>query len=296
MTEITLFVNPAADRGRAAHAPEPAARVLRAAGFAVRTVAGRDAAEGLDRARAAVASGTSALVGVGGDGLASLAFRAVAGTGVPLGLVAAGTCNDFARTLGLPLRDPRAAARVIAGALRDGRIRSTDLARVGERLYGTVLGAGFDSRANARGNRMRGPLGPLRYDLAALAELAALRSVRFRITLDGGKPRELDTTLVAVGNGPSYGGGMRICPGARPDDGLLDVTVVRACSRRTLLRLLAGVRRGTHLGNPAVDVHRAHTVALEAPGVTAYADGEPVGPLPLTVRSVPGAVRVLARQ
>ncbi|MEV8331525.1 diacylglycerol kinase [Streptomyces niveus] len=292
--EISLFVNPAAGRGRGAHAAQPAARALRDAGYSVRTVLGSDADDALRRAREAVAVGTGALIAVGGDGLISLALRAVAGTGTPLGVVAVGTGNDFGRALGLPVRDPAAAGRIAAAALRNHTIRELDLGRVGGRWFGTVLASGFDSRVNDRGNRMRWPTGRFKYDLAMVAELAAFKPVPYRITLDDGAEREVEATLVAVGNGPSYGGGMRICADAVMDDGLFDVTVVGECSRATLLKVFPRVYRGTHLSHPVVTVHRTAKITLAAPGLTGYADGEPLGPLPLTAQCVPGAVRVLA--
>ncbi|MGW4023634.1 diacylglycerol kinase [Streptomyces sp. NPDC005009] len=292
-SEITLFVNPTAGRGRGARAARPAASAFRDAGFSVRTVLGDDPRDALDRARAAVEEGTGALIAVGGDGMANLALRAVVGTGTPFGLVAAGTGNDFARALGMPLREPAAAGRMIADALKCGRVRDIDLGRIGDRWFGAVLASGFDSRVNDRGNRMRLPLGRLKYDVAMVAELAAFRPLPYRITLDGGEVREVEATLVAVGNGPSYGGGMRICPGADLTDGLFDITVVGECSRATLLRVFPRVYRGTHVGHPAITVLRAASVELAAEEVTGYADGEPVGPLPLTARCVPGALRVV---
>ncbi|GAA2980397.1 YegS/Rv2252/BmrU family lipid kinase [Streptomyces fulvorobeus] len=291
-SEITLFVNPTAGRGRGAHAAQPAASALRDAGFSVRTVLGADADDALLRVRAAVCAGTGAVIAVGGDGMASLALQAVAGTTTPLGVVAVGTGNDFARALGLPVRDPAAAGRLAARALKEGRIRDIDLGRAGGRWFGSVLASGFDSRVNDRGNRMvRG--GRFKYDLAILAELAAFKPIPYRIRLDGGAVREVEATLIAVGNGPSYGGGMRICADAVMDDGLFDVTVVGDCGRATLLKVFPQVYRGMHLGHPKVTVHRVSSIELAAPGVTAYADGEPLGALPLTATSVPGAVRVL---
>ncbi|MFE9625428.1 diacylglycerol kinase [Streptomyces sp. NPDC006527] len=291
--EITLFVNPTAGRGRGARAALPAASALRAAGYSVRTVFGKDAGDALARARAAVADGTGALVAVGGDGLVHLALQAVAGTRTPLGLVPVGTGNDFARALGLPVRDPAAAGRLVADSLQGARIRDVDLGRVGDRWFGTVLASGFDSRVNDRGNRMRWPAGRARYDLAMLAELAAFRPFPYRITLGDGAVREVEATLVAVGNGSSYGGGMRICPGADLTDGLFDVTVVGGCGRATLLRVFPRVYRGTHVEHPEVTVYRAARGEMAAPGVTGYADGEPLGPLPLSARCVPGAVRIV---
>ncbi|MFE6031170.1 diacylglycerol kinase [Streptomyces niveus] len=292
-SEISLFVNPTAGRGRGARAAQPAARALRDAGYSVRTVLGSDADDALRRARDAVAAGTGALIAVGGDGLVSLALRAVAGTDTPLGVVAVGTGNDFGRALGLPVRDPAAAGRIAADALKNHTIQELDLGRVGGRWFGTVLASGFDSRVNDRGNRMRWPTGRFKYDLAMVAELAAFRPVPYRITLDDGAEREIEATLVAVGNGPSYGGGMRICADAVMDDGLFDVTVVGECSRATLLKVFPRVYRGTHLSHPVVTVHRTARITLAAPGLTGYADGEPLGPLPLTAQCVPGAVRVL---
>ncbi|WP_329593507.1 diacylglycerol kinase [Streptomyces sp. NBC_01362] len=292
-SEITLFVNPTAGRGRGAHAAQPAASALRDAGFSVRTVLGEDADDALRRAREAVAGGTGALIAVGGDGMMSLALQAVAGTMTPLGVVAVGTGNDFARALGLPIRDPAAAGRLAAEALKGGGVREIDLGRVGERWFGSVLASGFDSRVNDRGNRMRWVGGRFKYDLAILAELAAFKPIPYRVRLDDGPVREIEATLIAVGNGSTYGGGMRICADAVMDDGLFDVTVVGDCSRTTLLKVFPRVYKGTHLGHPEVTVHRVSSIELAAAGVTAYADGEQLGALPLTARCVPGAVRVL---
>ncbi|MFJ9059375.1 diacylglycerol kinase [Streptomyces sp. NPDC102409] len=293
-SEITLFVNPTAGSGRGARAAQPAASALRDAGFSVRTVLGEDADDALRRAREAVAGGTGALIAVGGDGMMSLALQAVAGTSTPLGAVAVGTGNDFARALGLPVRDPAAAGRLAAEALKAGTARTIDLGRVGERWFGSVLASGFDSRVNDRGNRMRWVGGRFKYDLAILAELAAFRPIPYRVRLDGGPVTEIEATLIAVGNGTSYGGGMRICADAVMDDGLFDVTVVGDCSRTTLLKVFPKVYRGTHLGHPVVTVHRVSSIELASAGVTAYADGEPLGALPLTATCVPAAVRVLA--
>lgn len=293
-SEITLFVNPTAGSGRGARAAQPAASALRDAGFSVRTVLGEDADDALRRAREAVAGGTGALIAVGGDGMMSLALQAVAGTTTPLGVVAVGTGNDFARALGMPIRDPATAGRLAAEALKGGAVREIDLGRVGERWFGSVLASGFDSRVNDRGNRMRWVGGRFKYDLAILAELAAFKPIPYRVRLDGGPVREIEATLIAVGNGSTYGGGMRICADAAMDDGLFDVTVVGDCSRTTLLKVFPRVYKGTHLGHPRVTVHRVTSIELAAAGVTAYADGEQLGTLPLTATCVPGAVRVLA--
>jgi len=113
-----------------------------------------------------------------------------------------------------------------------------------------------------------------------------------RITLDGEVVEQL-VTLVAVGNSPRYGGGMRITPDAQLDDGRFDVLIADAMPRRELARLKPLVRAGAHVRSPRVVVRRAEVVTLDAPDLLAYADGEQIGPLPVTTRCVPGALRVL---
>ncbi|MET7641939.1 diacylglycerol kinase family protein [Streptomyces sp. NPDC005438] len=302
--EITLLVNPTAGGGRGARAAEPVTRILQDAGHRVRALQGRDVPEALELAHRSVAEGTGALVAVGGDGMISLALQAVAGTSTPLGVVAVGTGNDIARSLGLPVRDPEGSARLLARAADAGEGRRIDLGRtvpgdgVPGQWFASVLAAGFDSRVNDRGNRMRLPLGRFKYDLAILAELAAFRPIPYRLTLDDGPTEELEATLIAVGNGPSYGGGMRICADASYDDGLFDLTVVGECGRGTLLRVFPRVYSGTHLSHPVVTVRRARRVRVEAAlpegqTLSGYADGDRLGVLPLTVECVAGAVTVL---
>jgi diacylglycerol kinase (ATP) len=246
--------------------------------------------------RRAVAEGAGALVAVGGDGTVHQALQAVAGTGVPLGVVAAGTGNDFASAVGVP-GNAVEAAEAISRALLAGRDRPVDLARVttaaGDvRWFGAVLAAGFDAVVNERANRMRWPRGPRRYDLAIALELARLRSRHYTLVLDG-VDHSFDGVLVAVGNGHSYGGGMRICPAADVTDGLLDVVIAGDLGRGALTRLKPRLRRGTHVTDPRVGVFQAREVRLAAEGIVGYADGERLGALPLTVGCEAGAVRLL---
>jgi diacylglycerol kinase (ATP) len=287
--EITLLVNPTSGKGRGARFAGPVASRLREAGLTVREVAGRDADEALDLARAAVTDGTDGLVVVGGDGMVHLGLQVVAGTATPLGIVAAGTGNDIARSLGLPQKEAEEAANVVVA----GYTRPVDAARTGGRWFASVLASGFDSRVNDRANRMTWPAGRLRYDLAILAELRVFQPLRYTIELDGER-LETDAMLVAVGNGPSYGGGMRVCPEARLDDGLLHVTVVGPLSKPEFVRTFPKVYRGTHILHPRISTHQARVVSLAAAGVTAYADGERVATLPATCEVVPGAWQVFA--
>jgi diacylglycerol kinase (ATP) len=155
-----------------------------------------------------------------------------------------------------------------------------------------VLAAGFDALVNERANGWRWPPGHLRYDLAVLRELPVLRARAYRLELDGSR-WETPAVMVVVANGTSYGGGMRICPDASTDDGMLDVLVVLPLSRTAFIRIYPRVYAGTHLEDPRVIVRRARRVEVAAAGIVAYADGERLSPLPLTCEAVPGALRVL---
>ena len=171
--EIALLTNPTSGKGKGARHRDAALVRLRESGFVVRNLQGRDADEAADLARGCVADGVEALVVCGGDGLVHLGVQAVAGTGVPLGVIPSGTGNDVARNLGLPRTDPVAAAdRIIAS-----RRRTIDLARAGDRYFITVLAAGFDAVVSERANAMTWPRGQMRYNLATLAELRTFRPV-----------------------------------------------------------------------------------------------------------------------
>ena len=225
----------------------------------------------------------------GGDGMVHLATQAVATTDTRLGIIPTGTGNDVARYFDLPRQDPLAAAdRVIAG-----RTRTVDLARSGSRFFVTVLAAGFDAIVNERANRMTWPRGQMRYNLATLLELRTFEPLPYTLDLDG-EVRRLDAMLVAVGNGPSFGGGLRITEGALLDDGLLDVVVIKPMSKPGLVRTYPKLFTGTHVTVPQYEHHRVSCVTVAAPGIVSYADGERFGPLPLTIECAPGALTVLA--
>jgi len=266
------------------HAASRAAGRLRAAGIHTGVISGGSAEESTTLLRAALAVGADAVLVAGGDGTVSLAVQELAGTGIPLGIIPAGTGNDLATALGLIEMDAVGAADAVIA----GTTRTVDLARVtradGSTIrFGTVLAAGFDSRVNDRANRMRWPRGHMRYNIAILIEFLTLHGVPFRLEIElaDGTVESIDRDLVlaAIGNGPTYGGGIPICPSADLSDGLLDVTLVRPAGRLHLLRLLPRVYRGAHTTLDEVTVYRARSVRLDAPGVTAYADGDPLGAL-----------------
>jgi diacylglycerol kinase (ATP) len=285
--EIALLLNPTSGRGRGARVAAMARPRLEESGSRVRCLTGRDDEQTLALARVAVGSGVDSLVVVGGDGLVHLALQALADSASSLGIIPTGSGNDAARSLGISC-DPRRATDVVVGS----RTRRVDLARCEGTYFLTVLAAGFDSLVNERANAMRRPRGRMRYTVATLLQLRSFEPLPYTLELDGAV-RRVDAMLVAVGNGPSYGGGLRIAHGALLDDGWLDVVIIRATSRAALLRTFPRLPTGRHTSHPAYEHHRVRRVSIAAPGIVAYADGERLGPLPVTVDVAPDALEVL---
>ena len=287
MRRCALLVNPTAGKARHAATVGAVHARLSAGELDVTRMQGADGAEAADLARQAVAEEYDVLAVMGGDGMVHLAVQALAGTGTALGVIPTGTGNDVARYLGLPRGKPVDAAEVICRQV----IRPMDLGKAGSTYYATVLATGFDSLVNERANAMTWPRGQMRYNLATLAELKVFTPLPYTLELDGER-RRLDAMLVAVGNGPSYGGGLRMCEGALLDDGQLDVVIINPISKPELLKVYPRLFRGTHVSHPAYEHHRVRQVSVAAPGIVAYADGERLGPLPLNVECAPAALSV----
>jgi len=286
--QIALLTNPTAGKGRGRGMNAQVAPRLRTAGFEVRELIGRDPDEALDLARQCVADGVETLAVIGGDGMVHLATQALVGSATRLGLVPAGTGNDVARYLDLPRKDVEAATEVLIR----GNERTIDVARIGPTYFVTVLAAGIDARVNERANAMSWPRGQMRYNLATLAELRTFTPIPYVLDIDGEEHR-FDAMMVAVGNGPSFGGGLRITEGAVLDDGLLDVVAILPLSKPELLWTYPKLFRGTHVTHRQYRHWSARTVTVAAPDVVAYADGERIAPLPLTVEVVPRSLRVV---
>jgi YegS/Rv2252/BmrU family lipid kinase len=288
---ICLIVNPSAGGGKAGRVAPDVARALSELGLEVRRVDTRD----LDHARELAEQGARAgetIVVLSGDGLVGVVADVLRGfSGTVLGVLPGGRGNDLARVLGIP-KDPIEACEVIAR----GVPRAMDLGEIGGKAFVGIASAGFDSEANRIANEAPSWLGGLVYAYGALRALASWRPARFEVELDPpGERLSFMAYTVGAANSKTYGGGMRAAPGAMLDDGLLEVVVLETVSKRQFLtKLLPRVFKGTHVELPSVHVFRAAAVEFSADRpFTMYADGDPIGELPVRVRAVGGAVSVL---
>lgn len=314
---IAVLVNPASGHGVGADGARVAVERLRSRGAHVKIYQGADADETVALGRQAVDERPDVVVVAGGDGTVSSVLGPLLSSGIPLALVPGGTGNDLARQHGIPLDDAAAAADLAL----DGARRRVDTGTVTAddgtvRHFVTVLCAGLDSLTNERTNRMTWPRGPARYLAAVYLEWLRLRRFGYRLEpvgaggpdavgldavgLDAAGPDgggagaggldagglEQNGYMLAIGLTRTYGGGVPICPDADPTDGLLDVTLVQAMGRFQLLAFDSLIKAGTHVERPEVTTLRASAVRLAAPaGLVTYADGEPMGPVPVTIRA-----------
>ncbi len=298
---IVVAINPNAAFGRGRDIGPAVVTTLRGLGHQVTSLIEPDFAQLLDTTRVALRTKPDALVVVGGDGMINLGVTALHASRIPLGVVPSGTGNDMARGLGIAVDDTEAAIEALAEALgKPARVIdagvinwTTAEGATRQTRFACILSAGFDALVNERANRMARPRGRSRYTIALLIELARLRPIEYTLTLDGVVHRER-ALLVAVANNLSFGGGMKVAPDARLDDGLFDVVLVRPLGRLAFLRIYPRVFAGTHVTDPRVVVHRAASVRVEADGVVAYADGERIAPLPVDIEMDAGSLRVLA--
>lgn len=292
MRQFTAIVNPTAGGSAGAAALLRVARLLREAGAGVETEYSRSLAHAQDLARLA-AERDRVVLAVGGDGIAGGIGGALSGTGTLLGLVPAGRGNDFARALELPV-DPAELARI----LLHGAPRRVDTIEVESAAHPrtVVLGsvyAGVDALANRHANNSRLLRGAASYYAGGLRAVATWRAATYHVTVDGEEHIHRGYTVVAA-NSAYYGSGRMIAPGARVDDGLLDVVMIREAPRRLFFALMNELKSGAHVERPEVRILRGGRIRVAADREVPYgADGEVEAVLPVTARVLPGALSVL---
>ncbi len=279
--------------------------VLRAGGHEVSVLVAEDVVAAHASCAAAAAGGAEVLLVIGGDGAVRIAASHCVGTETAIAIVPAGSGNDTVRSLGIPT----GASAAIQVARRGHRQRidvieasgsNSSVAAPGGAWQDIVVGsvpAALDARIAARSQRVPSLLGPAKYAAAALVEIPQLRPQPYRLHLSGadddGRDLEVEALVVAVCNLPIFGGGMQIAPDADPSDGMLDVVIIEKVGPIAALGLLRGVFTATHAAHPAVRIERCARIDIAGPELTAYGDGDPLGPLPLTCEVRPASLDVV---
>ena len=290
--DVVVVANPTAGRGKAGKLIGRADRILHEMRVEHEVRVSSSAVDMTNTAARAAAEGAVVVAALGGDGTVSAAANGLLGSPAALGVLAAGTGNDFAKAIGAGRFD--AAVRLLANP----KTRDLDVIRLTAgptvRHYVNVAGAGFDSEVNETANAMKRTLGGTGTYLAAvLRTLSRFTPAHYEITIDD-RPISTDAMLAVVGSGTSYGGGMKVLPDASLVDGLLDVCIVEALSLPAFLWAFPRVFTGSHTRHPKIQMHRGRRVTMESNRrVLVYADGERVGPLPAIFELLPGALPVV---
>jgi len=295
---VIVFVNPVAGGGRTGGYLLRVRRAFEARKIAAEFVVTESLEDLESRAQSAIDRGHRLLFAMGGDGTFQGLANAAYGSDAVLGLLPTGGGNDFAAALGLP-KDFAAAVDAVLG----GRPRGVDLvrARTGDgrdRLYVGGGGVGLDAEAvaHAAGTYRRVP-GRLRYIASALRALHGFAALGVRAEFPGSElpPMEAKVLLAGVLNTPSYGAGLRLAPGAQLDDGWLDAVFVKDLNALEVLGLLPQLWWSGDLPESCMTRTRAPRVRLVTDRPCFFhGDGEILGPAPVEIEVMRGAVRVLA--
>lgn len=288
MKSNLILANPTSGRGRGARVLAETMEYLERNRLRYQVIASSSLAQSLSELSQISLSEYERVLVVGGDGMIHHVINTLAKnteSAVPVGIVPAGTGNDFARALGLDVKRPSKNLDLFLSS----ESKAVDLGEVNGTRFGAICSTGFDSIVNERANGMRWPQGRRKYDLAMIQELPRFKPRRYRITIDD-HIRDVQAMLIAVGNGSSYGGGMKVCPEANLNDGLLDVMILNPVPKFEFLRIFPKVYSGSHTSHPQVEVIRGREIHIEGEAIT-YADGERIAPTPVHIKVLPGALR-----
>lgn len=279
-----IAINPHSGNGRGSEVAAEVIRYLSLHDISYRSIAAASADElTAELTREIESKSYQGLIAVGGDGLAHLVMQICVPQHLPFAVIPAGTGNDFVRTLGWSLDD----IEPLLHRITTSQPTPIDLGNVDSEWFGAILSTGFDSVVNERANQLKWPSGPQRYNVAIALELPRFKATTYEITCDG-ETFTTEAMLVAVGNGKSYGGGMNICPQAQMNDGLFDLIILEPVSKVEFLKVFPRVYSGSHITHPKIRSMRAKKVTINAKAV-AYADGERIGPAPVSAECVKDA-------
>ncbi|MBS3886947.1 MAG: diacylglycerol kinase family lipid kinase [Dethiobacter sp.] len=286
----TLFfiVNPAANNGRARETWASLELWLNSEKIPYRVAFSQDGDDVERLSRRAAAEPGAVVVGVGGDGTLSRIADALVGTDAVLGIIPAGTGNDFARSFRIPVSPVEACAVLLRGLTVP-----LDVGRMNGRMFLNVVGAGLDAAVVVDANRLfKRFAGSLGYFLALLKQLIFFQPMEMEIRLDDNIYRT-KAWFVTVANACYYGSGMKVAPMADPQDGLADIVVVENIHRLQFLRLFPLVYSGRHVAHSAVKLFRgAQVTVVSKKPLFVHADGDLYGTTPLAIVMERHAVRL----
>lgn len=285
---IYAICNPTAGHGRGKKVGAKIQAILKEKNLPCRMVMTQRPGHATELAQAAQAAGAQTVLAIGGDGTAFEVARGLMGSQSALGVIPAGTGNDFVKTIGVPGKPETALDYILSHPAR-----KTDVGQINGRMFLNEIGTGFDvSVLDYALKAKRFCRGLLPYLYGVLQTLFRFHSIPITYSVDGGDPVTEDAFVMAVANGRWIGGGIPIAPQARADDGFMDIVLVKKIPRRALLGRLVGLMRGKILSFPETQFVRGASVTFSAPAMRVNVDGEIVAEKDVSARILPGALLV----
>ncbi len=291
MKQVLIIANPAASRGGAVKALEKVRKLTRehqdCCSFDFMVTEYPQHATELARTHA---RDYDLVAAFGGDGTVNEVVQCLVGGNTPLAVIPYGTGNDYARSAGIPL-----ALDAAIDLLCQGETVPTDVGFVNGRYFVNAVGIGFDGRANYEAEQIKWLRGPLAILLAIFRTMRYWKAVPMTLTVDG-QTISRTTYLVDIGNGPYIGGGLKLTPAARVDDGMLSVCHVGDISSLKIILNFGRLKTGTIGILPEVTQLTGSniTVVSELP-MPVHVDGEVLGldVHNLDLRILPGAIQLV---
>ena len=285
---LYVICNPAAGNGRARKTGEMVRSALESKGLPYEFHLTEKPGHATALAENAGACGAETVLSIGGDGTSFEVARGLMGTSCALGVIPAGTGNDFIKTLGLP-RDPKEALEYVLSH----PAKKTDVGEINGSLFLNEVGTGFDvSVLEYAAKAKRFVRGILPYFYGVVRTLFRFHSIPVTYSTDGAAPVTADAFVVGVANGGIIGGGIVIAPGAKADDGLLDVVIVEKIPGRKLLSRLMGLMKGKILSFPETRHFQASSIEFSSPKQRLNVDGEIIPAPSASIRILPGALMI----
>jgi len=286
---MDIIVNPISGRGKGTRSAARLKRILEGDNVPHQIYQTESQNHAVEIAERLAGSGCQRLVVVGGDGTISDVVNGIVGSPVELGIISVGTGNDFARSLGLPFNNVEAAYQVV----RRGEVRDVDIGVDGKRFFVSALGVGFPALVANETNKMSWLGGQAAFFLSVHKALHRMRPFPARIVLDE-QVLEIDCTSILIQNTPFIGGGLKVAPEARLDDGCLDVVIVGAVGKLDLMLNFPRVYSGRHSTHPAFRVYKSQSVQVTSNvALEKMSDGDQSGLVPVEAKVLPGALKVV---
>ena len=288
---MTFIVNPVAGSEQCMKLFEKAEAHLKERGACYETLISEECGQSVELAERAIENGAELIVAVGGDGTVNEVASVVCGRpGVKFGILPFGTGNDFASAIGIPT-DPERAVDL----LLDGKAIPCDLGTVNSKVFVNVAGLGFDVDVlRSVEKHKKGKQGMLPYVLGIVDAILHRHKIHCLVRLDDGEEEEMDALIITACNGRRFGGGMKVAPEAKQDDGLFDICIARWVGFFRLMTLLPLFVKGRHVGKKPIIYTRAKSISVRSEGeFTVEVDGELIEKTPVTCTVLPGALAVV---